>query len=154
MPDIIPKQTRQRKFTMQEQEFVRFYCGEANYNGHAAARLAGYKTPRVSAYHVLKRQRVKDAIRVEMAKKRETLEHNQLKSTQLLYDLLDRCRLSEDHASEVAVIRELNAIYGLRTENVKQTGGGLNVVFNKEPEKEEPAPDEKTETEGVVAKIG
>ncbi len=63
-------------------------------------------------------QRVIDAIKRKQADLGAKIEYNKTKAEGLLMDLLERCRLQGDRSNEIAVLREMNTINALRTENI------------------------------------
>lgn len=112
-----------RELSLQQTDFVKYYCHKAYGNATKAAIMAGYsvETARNQGCRLLTKDYIKADIKAELDKIAEKGEYNQVKSEQLLYDLLERCKDSKDRAVEIATIRELNTINALRTENIHTT---------------------------------
>jgi len=62
--------------------------------------------------------RVKDATTLVMQETNKNMVYDKSKAEQLLLDLLDRCKTSNDRSNEVAVLREMNTINALRVDVV------------------------------------
>lgn len=112
-----------RELSLQQTDFVKYYCHEAYGNARKAAIMAGYSVETASnqGCRLLTKDYIKAAIRRELDKIAEKGEYDEVKAEQLLYDLLERCKDTKDRAVEIATIRELNTINALRTENIHTT---------------------------------
>lgn len=112
-----------RELSLQQIDFVKYYCHEAHGNATKAAIMAGYsvETARNQGCRLLTKDYIKQAIRVELSEIAEKQQFDKIESEQLLRDLLQRCRESKDRAVEIATIRELNTINSLRSENLNIT---------------------------------
>lgn len=104
--------------TDRQQAFVNYYCN----NGFNAAQAYKSAYPNCKTGHnklaarVMARDGIKVAISEKIAKRQAELDYDQRKATQLLFDLLERCKAAKDHNTEATVIRELNTIFALRKE--------------------------------------
>lgn len=125
-----------RKPSLQQDDFVKYYCHEAYGNATKAAIMAGYKveTARNQGCRLLTKDYIKQAIKAELGKIAEKQEFDKIESEQLLRDLLQRCRDSKDRSVEIATIRELNTINALRTENIVTTTDQQRELSEREAE--------------------
>lgn len=125
-----------RELSLQQTDFVKYYCHEAYGNASKAAIMAGYSVidSRNRGCTLLTKTYIKAAIKVELDKIAEKSEYDQVKSEQLLYDLLERCKDTKDRAVEIATIRELNTINALRTENIHTTTDQQRELDEKQQE--------------------
>ncbi len=123
-----------RELSLQQIDFVKYYCHEAYGNANKAAIMAGYKveTARRQGCRLLTKDHIKQAMRVELSKIAEKQQFDKIESEQMLRDLLQRCRDSKDRAVEIATIREMNTIHALRTENIVTTTDQQRELDEKE----------------------
>jgi len=120
--------------TAKQRAFVIAYCdkGSSGYNvAQKSAELAGYKgnevTLGVVGYENINKPKIKAAIAAYRAKQGEKLDHDREKAIELLHEALAMAREQGDTKAVIAAVRELDAISGLHSQTIHNTGDGLTV---------------------------
>jgi len=121
--------------TAKQQAFVDYYCSNG-YNGVQAARDAGYKgsynTLHAIAVENLQKPTIKAAIDDYIRKRQVKCAFNREQSELELIQAQQRAIAKGDIPSEIAAIREKNAIFALRTENIHSTSDQQRELDEKE----------------------
>lgn len=126
---------KQQTLTIQQQAFADFHEDTSNretYGNVKRSYMKAYpnsseKAAESNGIRLIRKDKIISYIANIRADRQVRYEYNQQISIQMHLDLLQRCRVAGDRTTEARVLAELDGIHGLRTENVHQSGAGLNV---------------------------
>jgi len=131
---------QRNKLTPKQQAFVEHYCGDCNYVGTKAYLAAGYAKCtgwQHNAIKVLHNNYIKEAIQVYQAKKAEKIDVTVEFIIQTILKALDLAQRKQDLPAIARFTDQLGRYKAMFTENIHQSGAGLNVnIASPEPQKE------------------